>query len=75
MMIVIGTLIAGMTTETLGQGQVIEWVVLNSLVFSCGVRCWTAGVCEATGLECDRNPGRADLIERFGQIYFGYPPT
>ena len=42
MMFLVGTLMAGLTTETLGQGQVIEWVVLNSLVFSCGVRCRTA---------------------------------
>ena len=40
-MFVIGTLMAGLTTETLGQGQVIEWVVLNALVFSCGVGSWT----------------------------------
>lgn len=48
MMFVVGTLMAGLTTETLGQNQVIEWVVLNSLVFSCGVRCWTAGASKAS---------------------------
>jgi exopolysaccharide production protein ExoQ len=36
-MFVIGALTAGLTTETLGRSQVIEWVVLNALVFSCGV--------------------------------------
>jgi O-antigen ligase len=48
MMFVVGTLMAGLTTETLGQGQVIEWVVLNSLVFSCGVRCWTASASKSS---------------------------
>ena len=37
MMFVVGSVMAGLTTETLGQNQVIEWVVFNALVFSCDV--------------------------------------
>lgn len=33
----IGTLLAAQTIQTLGQNQVIEWVVFNVLLFSCGV--------------------------------------
>jgi O-antigen ligase len=32
----VGTLVAGQTEEVLGQNQVIEWVVFNLLMFSCG---------------------------------------
>ena len=37
MMFVVGSVMAGLTTETLGQNQVIEWVVFNALLFSCGM--------------------------------------
>ena len=35
-----GTLAAGMTNESLGQNQTIEWLVFSALFFSCGMRCW-----------------------------------
>jgi O-antigen ligase len=35
-MFVCGIIMAGLTTETLGQNQVIEWLVFNVLLFSCG---------------------------------------
>lgn len=38
-MFVISALMAGITTGTLGQNQVIEWLVFNALVFSCGICC------------------------------------
>jgi O-antigen ligase len=33
----VGTLLAAQTMETLGQNQIIEWVVFNLLMFSCGM--------------------------------------
>lgn len=36
-MFVVGISSAGITTETLGQNQVIEWLVFNMLLFSCGL--------------------------------------
>lgn len=36
-MFIIGILVAGLTTETLGQNQIIEWVVFNALLVSCGI--------------------------------------
>ena len=35
-MFFLGVLVAGITTETLGQNQTIEWLVFNALLFSCG---------------------------------------
>jgi exopolysaccharide production protein ExoQ len=35
-MFVVGIVMAGVTTETLGLNQVIEWVVFNALLVSCG---------------------------------------
>ncbi|MGO8987305.1 MAG: O-antigen ligase family protein [bacterium] len=37
LMFVVGAIMAGLTMETLGQNQVIEWVVFNVLSFSCGI--------------------------------------
>ena len=36
-MFVVGAILAAQTMETLGQNQVIEWVILNILSFSCGL--------------------------------------
>ncbi len=36
LMFFMGTVVAGITTETLGQNQTIEWLVFNALLFSCG---------------------------------------
>jgi O-antigen ligase len=36
-MFVVGAILAAQTMETLGQNQVIEWVILNVLSFSCGL--------------------------------------
>jgi O-antigen ligase len=36
LMFFLGVLVAGITTETLGQNQTIEWLVFNALLFSCG---------------------------------------
>ena len=36
-MFFLGVLLAGQTMETLAQNQVIEWVVFNLLMFSCGM--------------------------------------
>jgi O-antigen ligase len=36
-MFVVGVMMAGSTTETLGQNQLIEWVVFNALLVSCGI--------------------------------------
>lgn len=37
LMFFLGTIFAGQTIQTLGQNQVIEWVVFNVLMFSCGL--------------------------------------
>lgn len=34
-----GTVAAGMTNESLGQNQTIEWLVFSALFFSCGMHC------------------------------------
>ena len=36
-MFVVGAIAAAQTMETLGQNQVIEWVIFNVLSFSCGL--------------------------------------
>jgi O-antigen ligase len=36
-MFIVGTVTAGLTTETLGQNQIIEWLVFNVLLFGCGL--------------------------------------
>jgi O-antigen ligase len=37
LMFFLGAILAGQTIHTLGQNQVIEWVVFNILMFSCGL--------------------------------------
>jgi O-antigen ligase len=37
LMFFLGAILAGQTIHTLGQNQVIEWVVFNVLMFSCGL--------------------------------------
>jgi exopolysaccharide production protein ExoQ len=37
LMFLVGTVLAAQTLETLGQNQVIDWVVFNILAFSCGL--------------------------------------
>jgi exopolysaccharide production protein ExoQ len=36
-MFIVGAILAAQTMETLGQNQVIEWVILNVLSFNCGL--------------------------------------
>lgn len=48
-----GTVVAGITTETLGENQVIEWVVFGALFFSCGI--WGRRIGRDAKLQLRRN--------------------
>lgn len=37
LMFFLGTVVSGITTENLGENQVIEWLVFSTLFFSCGM--------------------------------------
>jgi O-antigen ligase len=37
LMFFVGAILAGQTMETLGENQLIEWLVFNVLIFSCGL--------------------------------------
>ena len=55
LMFFVGALVAALAIETLGQNQVIDWVVFNVLAFSCGL-----------ALSGWRNPDRSGARNRLG---------